>query len=67
MQRAKLRVHAVHDEAVLVPVHGEHSSAPSAEILPAMQLVAVVEPVAHAAPAGHGMHSDDACRFVLLL
>ena len=41
----------------LPPVHASHWSAPSAEIVPALQLVGVTLPVEQNAPAGHSVQS----------
>ena len=48
------------------PVQGEHWSAPSAEIVPALQLVGVTLPVEQNAPAGQRSQSASALLLVLL-
>ena len=49
------------------PAQGVHSTKPLVLVkLPGAHGVGVSEPVVHAEPDGHGVHSLAACRFVLL-
>ena len=43
-----------------------HSDDPLEEMVPALQAMGAVEPIAHAEPAGHVVHCEADCRLVVL-
>ena len=58
---------ALADDWYVPPSHGEHWSAPSAEIVPALQLVGVTLPVEQNAPAGQRSQSVPAALLLVVL